>query len=240
MTHPKFPGPDSSLCVLYHDFERLDDTGLLWYDRGPNKLHATPVGYAAPNYGLARTARGKGYATFNGANQWAELAGGVQGSFYAVAPSSGYTAVLVARHTTPVALARIFNCRNGAATRGIGIRYLAVDQMLAAAWDAGGVATQINETAAIQYVSRTRVSIYAMAKTAGTASIWHDTVQVAATFAGNTNPIAYDATVVPTIGSLTGGGNPFTGTMYALILYRDYIPSHAEAVSMSRFWRDRI
>ena len=87
---PPTPGPQDSSCVFWHDFEELT-TGNLWRDKSRNGLHATPqAGFTAPNYGLARSAKGKGYANLTGAaNAYATL----PLRFYDVAPTMDLTVV---------------------------------------------------------------------------------------------------------------------------------------------------
>jgi hypothetical protein len=240
MTHPRFPGPDSSLCVFWHDFERTDDTGLLWYDRGPNKLHATPqAGFAAPNYGLGRTARGKGYASFTGAaNVYATL----PLRFYDVAPTVSYTWVVVLRPTS-TANQYICSCDNlggGGINRGIILyRGGAPQSMNAYSCQGTAVLPVVQQTlGGMSPLSDVRVGIVSVA--AAPAS-WGHGVQFASSWtAGSVGPVVYDTTRLFAIGASVGGGNYTVGQMFALILYRDYIPSHAEAVSMSRFWRDQV
>lgn len=240
MTHPRFPGPDSSLCVFWHDFERLDDTGLLWYDQGPCKLHATPVGYAAPNWGLARTARGKGYATFNGVNQSGTIPAATFNA--AMGGASILTMAAVVRSNAPAINDRIFSCV-AAAGRGFGLRYFTTSQMGIDAYDGAGALGTMGENAggmAYDTTGRVSVMVASFDKIKAVGRAWRDGVQNAVTVAGATTEIGYGAAQIAQIGTWAGAANYFDGSAYALILYRNYIPSHAEAQSISRYWRDKV
>lgn len=241
MTFPRFPGPESPYCVFWQDYEALDAAGTRWRDRAGYGLDALPqAGFAAPNYGLARAVNGQGYCTFSGA---ANVYGTQALAFYAAATvvaAVPMTMVAVLTHTTPVIGNAIWSCRNAGATRGALLTYSTTERMVLTAYDAGGVASTLVDAADANLTSRTRVSIYAMDKALGTGYIWHDGQQRAATFAGNVNPVAYDATVAPTLGAVTGGGSRFVGRQYAVIVYVGWLPSNSEAGSMSAYWLDRM
>ena len=227
-----WPGPQQS--VFWYDFEGLTD-GNLWADKGPNGLHATPqAGFASPNFGLARNAHNKGYANFTGA---ANVYGTLPLRFYNYAPVIGnMTLVVVAQHTIPTINCRIFNARTGA--EGMFCYYVTAETMNILAYDAGGVGTQLFDAANVPLTGRTRASIYALGKTGSTGYIWHDCVQRTVTWGGNTNPIAYNLALVPSIGS-AGAASYFIGRMYWLILF-PFVFTDSEAKAMSAWLMDQV
>jgi len=207
----------------------------LWADRSRNGLHASPqAGFAAPNFGLSRSARGKGYATFSGAaNAYATL----PLRFYDVAPTTNLTLVLAARHITPAINARLFNARTG--VQGFHSYYSSTERGTILAYDGGGAASQVLDTTDVPFTSQTKVSIYTLAKTLSAGYVWQDGVGRTATWAGNTNAIAYNTALVPIIGS-AGAAAYFVGWMYFLALFSSWIPNDREAKALSQYLRDWV
>jgi hypothetical protein len=230
---PPCPGPSDSSCVMWFDFEELTPTNL-WKDQSRNALHATPqAGFAAPAYGLGRSAKGKGYANFTGAaNQYATL----PFRFYDVAPTQRVTLVFSAAYGVQVANGRIFNARD--ATRGLMYYFFATNQLNIYCVDSGGVASQHTDALGLQYDNRTRVGVWAINRTALTSYGWQDGKQYSMAAVGNTNPIAYNVALVPALGGYGAGLALFVGRMYFLALFNDWFPNDREAGALSQYLRD--
>jgi hypothetical protein len=225
-----FPGPDKS--VFWHSFESLTEDGK-WRDEGPNGLHATPqAGYVSPNYGLAKNITGKGYAVFTGAaNVYATLST----RFYSYAPTTSMTLILVAQHF-PVLSSRIFNARTG--TEGIYVYLNTTETLNIVSYDAGGVLSQFMDTISVPFTNRTQTSIYVMQKSIGVCNIWHDRQQRLTGFTGSTDPIKYNTTIVPSIGS-AGAASYFVGRMYLFALF-PFAFTDSEAKAMTDYLRDLV
>lgn len=234
---PPIPGPQDPECVFWHDFESLTP-GNLWRDQSRNGLHATPqAGFVAPNYGLARTSKGKGYANFTGgANVYATL----PLRFYDVAPTDALTFVLAFRHVTTGGFQRFFSCLDAGNTRGITYRYLTNERLYCTTYDAGGVGTTVTDTADVPLTSQTVVSIISLRKSVPFGAAWYNGRQATENVAGSINLNAYDATVVPTIGASLTGGSRIVGDGYFLALFRDWIPNNREAQALTSYLRDGV
>lgn len=230
-----WPGPEKS-CLYLDPAAGLTD-GNLWKDSGPYGLHVTPVGYAAPNYGLSLGPSGAPRITFNGANQYGTL----PLRFYATAPVGAFTAVCVARHNAPANLDQVFFAHNNGWTRGISLLITpSAERMQIRSFDAAGAVSTWTDAASVPLTQRTRVSILSLSQVGSSGRSWHDEVGVAGAFAGSTNPIAYDAAAVPTIGAWVGGaGNFFDGDLYFLGIWGGIVFTNSEAKAFSAFWMDR-
>lgn len=233
---PPVPGPDSSECVFYHDFEALTANNL-WRDKSRNGLHATPINYVAPSYGLARSAKGKGYAALNGTNQSAVLST----RFYDVAPTTQATFVLAAYHRAPAISDNIFNCRDVVALRGLQFRMATTERLQLVGQDLGGVFVQLQESTDAPYTGRLRVSIVSASFPLNTIQVWNDGGgKAAAVVVGAIAALGYNTAHVPTIGAYTGGSLYFDGNLYFLALFRDWIPNDREAKALSQYLRDWV
>jgi hypothetical protein len=227
-----FPTPQESCFYLAPE---LTDTGL-WRDLSPFGLHGTVGGgYAGPAYGITTGPSGAKYIACDGAND----NGTLPLRFYTNAPTTAITVALVQWFNAPAADDRVFDCVNAGVTRGFAVDFSAAARLRIRAYDAAGAVKSCTLTADAPFVSRTRVVVLTMEPARSYAAAWVDRVQVAATFAGSTTPIAYDAAVVPTLFSIVGGAGNFNdGGVYALAV-DDRVWSHAEAVAFCDYWRDR-
>ena len=227
-------------CVFALDFGAGLTDGNLFKDSGPHGLHLTPVNFVAPNYGLVQGPSGATCLRFNGTTQYAYMAAAAAARFYARAPTTTVTIAFVARHVLPAAGSFVFNARDIATTRGLVVRYSTTEILNLRGQDAGGVQTNLTDTNNIPLTGRTVISAYALDKTVLTGLIWHDGSGRAASIAGNTNPIAYDAGTAPTMGAQPGGGGYFNGDIYFAGLWSGPPWSLAEYQAFYRYWADRI
>lgn len=230
-----FPTPQES-CFYLDPAAGLDASNN-WIDSSPFGLNVTPVGYAAPNYGITTGPSGAKCITFNGANQ----RGTLPLRFYNNAPVGDFTIACVARHNAPANLDYIFFGHNNAWTRGIGLTVSpTAERMMARSYDAAGAFTTWTDAASVPFTGRTRVSVLSLSPAGSTGRSWHDRVGVAGAFAGSTNPIAYDVAAVPVIGSWSAGaGNFFDGNLYLLAIWPRLFSSQ-EAVAFSDYWMGQV
>lgn len=229
---PLFPGPSDSCLYIDPNAGLTDDN--LWRDLSPFACHVTPVGYAAPAYGIATGPSGAKMITFNGANQWGTL----PVRFYANAPLNTLTVAAVMRHNSPLASDRIFSCENGAGTRGFVFSMSTAERTRIGASDAAGAACiNTNESTDAPYTSRTRVTIFSATSLVAASRCWVDRVGVTTAVGVNGNPIAYDLATTPNVGRFTGGGLLFDGDLYFLGIW-GRIWSDQESKAFSDYWRN--
>lgn len=210
-----------------------------WKDSGPYQLDCSPQGYAAPAYGISNGPSGAPKINFDGATQRGQMAADVMARFYTIAPTTALTFAVVARYNAPAASDRIFNCRNGAATRGIQLMCTTANRLIVEAYDAAGVGALTFDTADVPLAQRTRVSIMAVGGSSTTLRYgWHDRVGWAQTAFNTTGAWTYDTAVVPYIGEATGGGGRFDGDLYFLGLW-PFVWTDSEAKAFSDYWIDR-
>lgn len=230
---PTLPGPDSSLCVFWHDFSSLT-TGNLWRDRSRNRLDAAPqAGFTAPSYGLARSPRGDGYVSLTGAaNAYATL----PLRFYDVAPTMDLTVVYGIAFGTNVANNRIFNARNG--TKGFMSYLITTERTNILAYDAGGASAQSTDSADVPLTNLTDVGVLCMSKSQNQGLAWHNGRPTAVTWASNVNPISYDTASVPVLFA-SGAVSYLIGRGYFLALLA-WVPNHREAQAMTSYIRDEV
>lgn len=208
------------------------------YDSGPHGLHATPVNYVAPAWGIATGPSGARYIGFNGATQrWT-----LPLDFYRYVPTTGITVVAAIRCPTPAISDRVFDCTGGA---GNGFRLnvdpVAAERIRLTAFS-GATGCYVTATNNIPLTDRVRVivaSVRASSTMASGRAIWINGQQIAVTSANTAATITYDATVVPTIGAIVGGaGNFFDDRLYHLSAWPSAW-SHSQAVDMTGLLRDR-
>lgn len=232
---PPTPGPQSQECVFWHDFEELT-TGNLWRDKSRNALHATPqAGFAAPNYGLARTARGKGYANFTGAaNCYATL----PLRYNDVAPTGPATFVGVFSHLTDKNH-RVFSSWNEAPGNFRGL-HTALAQAGRGSYVyqfQGGAALPVNTTAAAAWALSDLCVVVHSINTVG--SCWSTGRPLATSWVGGAFGVgAVDPTIAAAIGRLIVTPDYLVGRCYFLALFRDWIPTDREAKALSSYLRD--
>lgn len=235
-----WPGPDKS--VFYLDPAAGLDSSNRWIDSSPFGLAVTPVGYAAPNYGLSLGPSGAPRITVNGVNQCGTMPAAMQARFYTVAPTTQYTFACVVRYNLPVAGDRLFSCENVAGTRGIDCQLApTLEQLRIRAYDAGGVLHTSATTAAIPLTARTRIAIGSIDVTNSVSSWWIDGSQVTGTYAGGAAAaIAYDTAQVVVIGGVYWGAPvvPIDGDIYFEGLW-NFLWTDSEAKAFSAFWMDR-
>jgi hypothetical protein len=236
-----FPGPDKS-CLYIDPAAGLTDGGL-WKDSSPYGLHCTPVGYAAPAYGIATGPSGAKMITFNGANQYGQMDAGTAARFYLNQPRTAITFALVARHNAPAVSDRIFAARTNAPLSGIELAMgdASVNRIQALGFDGAGTWSGATDTADSQLSGRTVVSL--ISTTAGivaqTNREWHSRNGVAVSSTGGSGiPIWAVAVALPCVGSGTGIGNFFDGYLYHLSIF-PFVFTHSEAQAFSDFWMDR-
>ena len=229
-----WPGPEKSIFHLDPAAGLTD--GNLWKDSSPYGLHVTPVGYAAPNYGLSLGPSGAPRITFDGAAQ----RGTLPLRFYATAPVGDFTITCVARHNAPANLDQIFFAHNNGWTRGISLLITpTAERMQIRSFDAAGAVSSWTDAASVPLTQRTRASVLSLSQAGSTGRSWHDSVGVVGAFAGSTAVIGYDAAAVPCIGSWSAGaGNFFDGDLYFLGIW-PLIFTDSEARAFSAFWMDR-
>lgn len=206
-----------------------------WVESSGRGLHATPSGYAAPNYGLATGASGAAYIACDGANDL----GTISTRFYDKTPLSAVTIVLAQRFNAPAANDFVFSSVNAGATRGLAVDFSTAERLRIRAYDGAGAVMSCTMTADGPLTGRTRVVVLSLTQAASLARAWVDGEGAAATFAGSTAVIAYDATVVPTLWSIVGGGGYNDGDVY-LFGIDDRAWTDSEARAFSRWARDRI
>lgn len=231
-----FPTPQES--TFWFEFSGLTDGGL-WVDSGPAGLHAQPqAGFTAPAYGLGRTSRGKGYATFTGAaNCYATL----PLRFYDVAPTGEYTWVISSGgNTASGAIQRFFDAYNGGGggvNRGIAsgtwttvtYQFHGYGTATAAYSGAGGGSVPIYDP------TSTTSRVYAVATA---PKRWQDRVQGLAVWSvGDYNPVVYDTAIFPHIGCDAAGGSLLIARTYFLALF-PFVFTDAEAKAMSDWLRN--
>jgi hypothetical protein len=227
-----FPKPN---VLLFDASCGLTDSNR-WRECSGAGLHALPgAAYAAPAYGIAMGPSGAPYILAGGAaNNNATLST----DFYLRAPTTGLTIALVQKFTAPAAADFVFSTVNAAVTRGMAVDFSTADRLRIRAYDAAGAVMSCTMTADGPLTGRTRVVVLAMAQAGSLARAWVDRDQVAATFAGSLNPIAYDAAVVPTLFSIVGGaGNYNDGNAY-LFGIDNRVWTHSEAVAFCDYYRD--
>lgn len=229
-----FPGPKDSVFWLDPAAGLTSDNK--WVDSGPCSLHVSPVNFTSPNYGIATGPSGAKYIAFNGTTQ----RGTLPLRFYTTAPTAAFSVVCVARHNAPANLDQIFFAHNNAWTRGISLLITpTAERMQIRSFSAAGVASTWTDAASVPLTQRTRVSVLSLSPTGSVGYSWHDRTGVAGAFAGGTAAPGYDAAAVPTIGAWVGGaGNFFDGDLYFLALF-PFVFTHAEAVAMSDWLRDK-
>lgn len=228
-----FPGPDKS--VFWFDFEALTSDNL-WVDRGPYQLNTAPqAGFAAPNYGLAKSAHGKGYCDFNGGPF---RYGNLPARFFTNAPTGRHTWVYVCdRFTINGVTQRFFDCTNlggGGINRGIanGVWMGGPSQLIYCCQ--GGAPTE--------YVASTG-PIYPSLAGAGSSAVvftieeapkvwWNRRPGNCAWGVGSYGSPVYDATMIPRIGADQAGGNLLTCRLFFLALF-PFVFSDSEAKAMT-------
>lgn len=211
--------------------------GNRWQESSGNGLSAAPgAAYVAPAYGLATGPSG---AKFIGCTGTANYNATLPLGWYTRAPTTELTVALVQRFNAPAASDFLFSCVDAGTTRGLAVDFSTADRLRIRAYDSAGAVMSCTMTADGPLATRTRVVVLSMRQAGSVARAWVDRVQVAATFAGSANAIAYDATVVPTLWSIVGGaGNYNDGDCYTLQI-DNRAWTHAEAVAFSDYWRDR-
>jgi hypothetical protein len=228
-----FPGPQDS--VFWHDFESLTDNNL-WKDQGPHSLHATPqAGFSSPAYGLSRTPKGKGYATFTGAaNCYATL----PTRFNDVAPTSFCTFVAVVSNLSDKNH-RVFSSWNEAAGNYRGFHYILAQTGASFVYQFKGDATlPVNITsAAVWSIANTSVVVHSLN---ATGAAWTNRNGVPTSWAaGAFGTAVHDAAVSPCIGKLVVTPDYLVGRLYLFALF-PFVFTDAEAKAMSDWLRDRI
>jgi len=231
--------PDRREAVFILDPEAGLTPDNRWTDTGPHGLHATPVNYVAPNYGLVTMASGAQAYSFNGATQYATL----PLRFYDFAPTSECTFVVAARWSTPGLGDHVFDC----VTAGVGgirisTRAGAAERLVIAAVN-GATSCLTQETNNAPLTGRTWVAALTM-RVVTTAtegrSIWLDGNSQAVTPANTAATIAYNTAAVPTIGAVSGGGaNYFDDRLYHLSLWPRVLTT-AEICDITLHLRNRM
>lgn len=234
----RFPGPQDA--TFWYNFESLTDDNK-WTDQSKNALHATPqAGFSSPAYGLSRTIRGKGYATFTGAaNCYATL----PLRFYDVAPTGEYTWVISSSgNTASGAIQRFFDAYNGGGggvNRGIasGTGTTATYQFHGYGTATAAYSGAVGGSAPIYDPTSTTSRVYAVATA---PKRWQDRVQGPAVWSvGAYNPVVYDTAIFPHIGCDAAGGSLLIARTYFLALF-PFAFSHQQAQAMSDWLRDQI
>jgi len=237
-----FPGPDSA--IFYLDPAAGLDSSNRWIDSSKYQLNVTPVGYAAPNYGLSLGPSGAPRITFDGAAQYGTIAAPANARFFAAAQTNQATVAVVARHNSPASGDRIFSSTNGALTRGMDISMIpggSANQMECRGYSAAGAICLIpRDGDDTPYLSRTRVTILAGRGADALALRWIDGVGRTAAYpvAASADPVAYDAAVVPTVGRHSAGAFYFDGDLYFLGIW-PLVFTDSEARAFSAYWMDR-
>ena len=216
--------------------------GGLWADSGKRGLDFSPgAAYVAPAFGYGiSTANGAPYVLAGGAaNFLATLADAAQRArMYAAAPTTGMTFVLAQRFTAPTAGDYVFSCMT--ATRGVSLRFPTAETLRISGYDSAGAAIWCTMSAAAPFTGpRTRVVILSMDSTQSLARCWLDGEGVAATFAGSTNPVAYDAAAAVALFATIAGGSLNDGRVF-FFGWWPYVVSDSEARVTSRWLLDRI
>lgn len=232
---PTFPGPD--VAAAWWTWQSLDDGGTLLAEQGKSALHLTPTNLAAPNYGLGSNGK-TGKLTLNGANQYGVMPAAAAARWYANAPTSALTVGFVATWDDPTANDVIFSCLNAGPTRGLTVKLSTSARVQVAGYDAAGAVKSATFTADQRLAGSTRVVVIALQPSASLALAWIDGTPIAATFAGTTTSIAYDTAVMPTIGSIPGGGNYHDGDLFPLCIWPRVLLA-SEVAAWTSYWRDR-
>lgn len=208
-----------------------------WADSSGNGYHALPgAAYAAPAFGIANGPSGAPYILASGG---AGANATLSTDFYLKAPTTGLTVALVQKFTAPAASDFVFSCVNAGVTRGLAVDFSTAERLRIRAYDAAGAVMSCTMTADGPLTGRTRVVVLALSPSGSSARAWVDGEGVASTFAGSTNPIAYDAATVPTLFSIVGGaGNINDGNAYTFQV-DDRVWSHREVLAFSAFWLNR-
>jgi hypothetical protein len=233
---PNFPGPDSA--CFYLDPEAGMTSGNLWVDSSPQACHVTPVGFAAPTYGLGRSNKGSPYIRFNGSNQRGTLNG--TDRFYAKMSQATDTLTIAAvckytSYSDPAAA--VFDCRPAAVTRGL-VLYVNVADLRLNGGDAAGVTWEfVSSPYAI--FPKTRVDVFTTTMSGWRYAAYTDDKNITTTLAAAKNPISYDAARVPEIGRFINLNRYLGFDLFFLGIW-PMVFSDREVRALSQFWRDRL
>lgn len=237
---PPTPGPHDARCVAYWPFGTLTD-GNLFRDDGRLALHLTPTGLASPAYGLARTSKGTAYLELDGSTDYATMDATTRARFYANAPTSIVTALVVAKYDAPATDDIIFSCVNAGGTRGFAVKVSAAsaERLALVSYDAAGAASSVTAAANVPLTLHRRASLLCLDRAGGIGYIWHDGRQVTSTtVSGSTNAIAYDTGTVPTVGATPAAASFHDGRLFAVALWTGWAPTDREARALCAYWRD--
>jgi hypothetical protein len=232
-----WPGPSDASCVFWHDFEGLTATNL-WADKSRNGLHATPqAGFVGPNYGLSRSSKGKGYATFTGA---ANSVANLPLRFYDFAPAGDKTIVAAVTPRFPDAGGHdIFGCSAFIAGSFYGFSLFEQRTGRSVCYHFIGDATLPNAECNPPPQLILDDNSHTICAAISTVPSW--TIQgstcTATWGAGSMASCVFSTVTVPTIG--VGLNGTWSGDMSFLALF-NYKFSDAEARAMSSWLRDQV
>lgn len=232
--------PGQEDAALYALWRAVTPDGLI-EEQGRYNLHLTPQNLSAPMFGLATDSRGSSFIELNRVNmQYVDLSvAAARQRFYAVAPASGITCGIVARWTAPLINDVIFSCLNAGPSRGLALRHSAAERLQLTGYDAAGAPWTATMAADGPFAGRTRTAVFIVRPSVSQTNVWIDGLDVVATFAGTTLPVAYDTAIAPTIGSIPGGGNYHHGRLYAVCLWPGVLDSD-RITAWGAYWRDRV
>jgi hypothetical protein len=234
-----FPGPDKS-CFYLDPAAGLTDGGL-WRDSSKYGLHVTPVGYAAPAYGIATGPSGAKMITFNGANQYGEFPAAASARFHALYPFSSVTVAAVVKYTSHAGSNRLFADYSAGPGRGMQYDHWSAGRMELTGVDSAAAVSGLLEGASGPLIPRVRVLVGATVT--GTSVLryaWRDGIQ-GTTAANGAGVGPWVASVNnPRVGCASHAvAELLDGDLYFLGIWLNVIWTHSEAVAFSDYWRDR-